>query len=125
LVFRIAGTDRIALNRDVVRVFADRFRDPVCARAGTDTYRTFLLRELPASARAGETRRTGVPIRALFGVRDTAIHPSLVSADTANADDYTLETSDCGHFIADERPALVRARLVALAGETRVKSAGC
>jgi pimeloyl-ACP methyl ester carboxylesterase len=119
LVFGFAVTDRAALNRDVVRIFADRFRDPVCARAGTDTYRTFLLRELPAAARHPEARRATVPIRALFGVRDAAIHPSLAAAETANADDYTLETTDCGHFIVDEKPDLVRARLLALAAETR------
>jgi pimeloyl-ACP methyl ester carboxylesterase len=118
VIYGFGVTDRAALNRDSVRVFADRFRDPVCARAATDTYRTFLLREAPALARHPETRRATVPIRALFGVRDAAIHPSLVSPERANADDYTLETTDCGHFIVDERPDQVRDRLVALAKET-------
>jgi pimeloyl-ACP methyl ester carboxylesterase len=118
VVYGIGVTDRSALTPDVVRVFADRFRDPVCARAATDTYRTFWLRELPAAARHPEIRTATVPIRALFGVRDTAIHHSLASPETANADDYTLETTDCGHFIADEKPGLVRARLVELATKT-------
>jgi surfactin synthase thioesterase subunit len=61
-----------------------------------------------------------VPIRALFGLRDTAVHPSLAAPETANADDYTLETVDTTHFIIDERPDLVRAKLIALAEETRV-----
>ena len=38
--------------------------------------------------------------------------------ETANADDYTLETADASHFIVDERPDLVRAKLIALAEET-------
>jgi pimeloyl-ACP methyl ester carboxylesterase len=97
----------------------DRFRDPVVARSARDTYRTFLLRELPKGARHPETRRATVPIRALFGVHDTAIHVSLVSPGHANADDYTLETVDATHFIIDECPDLVRARLVALADETK------
>lgn len=118
LVFGIGVTTEGALDTATIRVFADRFRDPVCARAGRDTYRTFLLRELPASSRHPETRRATVPIRALFGVRDFAIHRSLAAAETANADDYTLEEVDCGHFIADEEPDLVRARLVELAAET-------
>lgn len=101
------------------RVYADRFRDPVCARAATDTYRTFLLRELPAAARHPEQRRATVPIRALFGMRDFAVHPALASPETANADDYTFEAVDAGHFVIDERPDLVRARLIALAEETR------
>jgi hypothetical protein len=60
-----------------------------------------------------------VPIRALFGVNDTAVHASLVDPKKANADDYTLETVDATHFIIDERPDLVRARLIALADETK------
>ncbi len=99
-------------------IYADRFRDPVCARAATDTYRTFLLRELPFAASHPEQRRATVPIRALFGTRDFAIHPSLASPVTANADDYTFEAVDAGHFVIDERPEVVRARLIALAEET-------
>ena len=41
-----------ALGSATVRVYTDRFRDPVVARAGRDTYRTFLLREMPRSAEA-------------------------------------------------------------------------
>jgi pimeloyl-ACP methyl ester carboxylesterase len=100
------------------RIFADRFRDPVCARAGRDTYRTFLLREIPAGARNPETRRATVPIRALYGTGDFAVHRSFVDPETANADDYTLETVDATHFVIDERPDLVRAKLIALAEET-------
>jgi pimeloyl-ACP methyl ester carboxylesterase len=102
------------------RWFGDRFRDPVCARAATDTYRTFLLRELPVAARTPETRRATVPIRALFGVDDVAIHHSLAAAETANADDYTLErVAGCGHFIAEERAELVRDRLLSAAALPR------
>jgi pimeloyl-ACP methyl ester carboxylesterase len=118
LIFGI-GSSSDGIDPATVRVYADRFRDPVCARAARDTYRTFWLREIPAGARHPETRRASVPIRALFGFRDFAIHPSLAAAETANADDYTLEKVDCTHFIIDERPELVRARLVALAEETR------
>lgn len=106
------------LDPETAKVYTDRFRDPVCAQAARDTYRTFLLRELPAAARNPETRRATVPVRALFGTRDLAIHPSLASPESALADDYTLETVDCSHFIIDERPDLVRARLVGLAKET-------
>src|SRR6476659_3689907 len=107
-----------ALDRETARVYGERFRDPVVARAATDTYRTFLLREIPRGARHPEKRRATVPIRALFGVHDKAVHRSLVAPETANADDYTLEKVDATHFIIDERPDLVRARLIALAEET-------
>jgi pimeloyl-ACP methyl ester carboxylesterase len=114
----VFGLGRHALDPATARVYADRFRDPVCARAARDTYRTFWLREIPAGARNPETRRATVPIRVLFGVGDIAVHVSLAAAETANADNYTIEKVDCGHFIVDERPDLVRARLVALVDET-------
>ena len=100
------------------RVYAERFRDPVVARSATDTYRTFLLRELPSAARDPEVRRATVPIRALFGMADFAVHHSLAAPETARADDYTFEPVGTGHFVMDERPDLVRAKLIALAAET-------
>jgi pimeloyl-ACP methyl ester carboxylesterase len=114
LVFRIGSK----MDRSTYRVYADRFRDPVCARAGRDTYRTFWVREIPGGARHPEARRATVPIRALFGTRDTAVHRSFAAPETVNADDYTLETADTTHFIIDERPDLVRAKLIGLAEET-------
>jgi pimeloyl-ACP methyl ester carboxylesterase len=118
LVFRF-GPARHRLDPAAARVYADRFRTAVGARAATDTYRTFLLREVPSGARHPETRRATVPIRALFGVGDVAVHPSLAAPETARADDYTFEAADTGHFILDERPDLVRAKLIALAEETK------
>ena len=106
------------VGRAAAKIYAERFRDPVCARAATDTYRTFLLRELPSAARYPEQRRATVPIRVLFGMRDLAVHHSLASPRTANAADYTFEPVNAGHFLVDERPDLVRARLIALANET-------
>jgi pimeloyl-ACP methyl ester carboxylesterase len=106
------------MDQPTRKEFADRFRDPVCARAGRDTYRTFLTQEIPYSARHPETRRATVPIRALFGVGDAAVSTAMVSPETANADDYTLETVDTSHFVVDERPDVVRQKLIALAGET-------
>ena len=113
---RASLTNRSAMSAKDIRWFGDRFRDPVCARAATDTYRTFWLREIPANAGQPETRRSTVPTRALFGTDDKAIHVALAAEATANAEDYRLEpVPNCGHFIADERPELVRDRLVQLA----------
>lgn len=117
-----SGPKAHRIDRGAATVYADRFRDPVCARTATDTYRTFLLQELPSAARNPERRHTTVPIRALFGMADFAVHHSLASPDTADADDYTLEPVDAGHFIIDERPDLVRARLIAFAEETKTGS---
>jgi pimeloyl-ACP methyl ester carboxylesterase len=115
LVFRVSSD----MDSATYGIYADPFRDPVCARAGRDTYRTFWLREIPRGARHPETRRATVPIRVLFGKRDVAVHRSFAASETANADDYTLELVDASHFITDERPDLVRAKLIALADETR------
>jgi pimeloyl-ACP methyl ester carboxylesterase len=100
------------------RVFADSFRNPVSARAGRDTYRSFLTHELPWAARNPEERRATIPIRALFGERDAAVSLAMVSPDSAKADDYTLETVDATHFVVDERPDVVRKMLIDLADET-------
>jgi pimeloyl-ACP methyl ester carboxylesterase len=112
-VFAVASN----MDRDTARVYVERFRDPVVARAGRDTYRTFLLREVPSNVRNPERRRATVPIRVLFGVGDSAVHPSLAAAESAYADDYTVELVQTGHFILDERPDLVRAKLTALDSE--------
>lgn len=114
VVFRAAAP---GLAPEIVSVYSERFRDPVVARTARDTYRTFLTREVPAGARTGERRQSTVPTRVLFGKSDTAIHPDLAAAETARADDYTLELVDGGHFIVDEHPEAVRAKLIALAEE--------
>jgi hypothetical protein len=42
----------------------------------------------------------------------------MTASETARADDYSLETVDAGHFVVDERPDLLRKKLIALADET-------
>ena len=115
LVFRVGS----ALDRETASVYVERFRDPVVARAGRDAYRTFVLRELPRAAMHPEKRRASVPIRALFGVKDHVINEAWTSPENALADDFTLEKVDATHFIAEEQADLVRARLIALADETK------
>ena len=118
IVIWYALWDRSTMTAAEIRWFGDRFRDPVCARAASDTYRTFLLEELPALRSKPETRRSHVPTRVLFGVHDQAVHHSLAAPESANADDYELElVADSGHFIVDEKPELVRERLITLVKE--------
>ena len=68
-------------------------RPGVCPR-GPGHLSTFLTRELPLAARQSRDATRDVPIRVLFGTRDAAVVLSMVSPETANADDYTLETVD-------------------------------
>lgn len=118
-LLRAAISNRIRVSLDAIRCFSERFRDPICAETARDTYRTFLTREVPAIIRRREKRRLSLPIRALHGVDDQAIHHSLASKRTALADDYEVSyVEGCGHFTADERPDLVREHLVALAAHT-------
>ncbi|GAB2548046.1 alpha/beta hydrolase [Nocardia heshunensis] len=115
-LFGNAMSEGHGMDRETIEVFSQRFRDPIVARAATDTYRTFLLKEIPASVRRPEVRAATVPVRALFGKGDAAVHYSLAAAETARADDYTVEyVEGCGHFIVDERPELVREALIRLA----------
>lgn len=114
--FRLGVANRAAFTPADIRVYTDRFRDPICAQVTTDTYRTFLVKEIPASARSPERRRASVPVHALLGTRDFAIHPSLVAPATALADDYAVELVEgAGHFVPEEAPDVVRARIVELA----------
>ena len=70
--------------------------------------------------RHGNAKRavSTVPVRALLGTRDAVVRLPMVSPESAKADDYQLETVDATHFVVDERPDLVRKKLIALAEET-------
>lgn len=113
-------TNRQALTREQVSWYAERCRDPVCARTTVNTYRSFLLHELPAMLLAPERRTLKVPTLALLGLDDGVVHRSWVAAETARADEYRLELiPGAGHFIVDERPDLVRELVISLAGQVR------
>jgi pimeloyl-ACP methyl ester carboxylesterase len=117
---KAALTDRSSMSEEEIHAFSERFRDPVCAETARDTYRTFLLKDVPAAIRRPETRRIAMPIRVLHGVDDPAIHSALAAKETATgAADYEVDyVEGCGHFIVDERPDLVREGLISLAAET-------
>jgi pimeloyl-ACP methyl ester carboxylesterase len=107
-----------SVSDEELRWFADRCRDPTVARSGRDTYRTFLTQELPHLRTHPEQRISHVPTRAVFGLRDFAVHRDLASEKTARCVDYTLElVPNVGHFISDERPDIVRDRLISLVGQ--------
>ena len=109
----LGSVERGALSRAERDAFADRWRDPARARASVQLYRTFLLRELPAVARgryrdATLTTRT----RLLFGTGDPAISPRLLEGYERHAERMDVRwVPGAGHFIVDERPALVLAEI--------------
>lgn len=115
-ILKLGGASLDRLEADS---YAAPFRGRDVARCARDTYRTFLLHELPRLAASPERRRVDIPVRALFGAEDRAIHPSLAAEATARAADYSLSlVGGCGHFIVDARPDLVRSALEALSAET-------
>jgi pimeloyl-ACP methyl ester carboxylesterase len=95
--------------------FVAALREPGRAEAGSALYRTFVTSELPAIV-AGRYRgqRLTMPVRVLHGVADPVIRPFMVEGFRAHADDIEIEwLADTGHFVADERPALVADRVAA------------
>jgi pimeloyl-ACP methyl ester carboxylesterase len=94
-------------------VFAARFRDPARAAGGAALYRAFLTQELPALLRGRyDDRRLTQPTLVLHGEDDPVIRPALLETFRAHADDLKIElVPRTGHFVVDERPERVSARL--------------
>lgn len=113
LVWRLGLLDPDAVEPEARASFTDAFREPARARASQLVYREFLLRELvPAMAGRYRDRRLTVPTHLLFGEEDAAIDPGLLEGAAPYCDDLEIElVPDVGHFIVDERPDLVAARI--------------
>lgn len=111
-VLRGAATVRDGFDPATLRAFADNLAEPDRARACVQMYRTFQLREAPAvlAGRYAGQRLT-VPTLHLHGTDDAALRPRMLAGYQRHADDMRVElVPGCGHFIADEMPALVAAR---------------
>ncbi len=106
------STVREAWDERTLEIFSARFTEPARARAAVQMYRVFNLRELLPIARGRyRGQRLTVPTRLLFGSDDQALRPHLLAGYQRHADDMQLElVPGCGHFIADEMPALVAER---------------
>jgi pimeloyl-ACP methyl ester carboxylesterase len=110
--------DAIAVRHDAwtagdVRAFTAVLTEPERARASVLLYRTFLLREVGRTPRG----RLAMPTRIMLGAGDPAIRPFLLDGAEREADDLAVEiVPDCGHFVPEERPALVAGRARALCG---------
>jgi pimeloyl-ACP methyl ester carboxylesterase len=101
-----------AWDQATLGAFADNLAEPARARAAVQMYRVFNLREAPAIIRGRYAhQRLQVPTRLLFGTGDAALRPEILAGYERHADEMSLELVDgCGHFIADEMPALVAER---------------
>jgi pimeloyl-ACP methyl ester carboxylesterase len=92
--------------------YALRLGEPARARATKLLYRTYLKAAAgrgPFSQMA--ERRLTQPTRFLFGANDGAISPHVLRGVESHGDDLTVElVPDSGHFICEEKPALVAER---------------
>jgi pimeloyl-ACP methyl ester carboxylesterase len=106
-VIMAGAVQREAWTPDDLRTFAAVLAEPARARASVRLYRTFLAREVARGPRG----RLRVPTRILLGDRDPAIPTVLLDGAQDDADDVSVEiVHECGHFVPEERPALVADR---------------
>jgi pimeloyl-ACP methyl ester carboxylesterase len=101
-------------NEEELDEFANSLREPPRARASTQYYRSFLLREL-FSTLAGRYRslRLQTPTLLLFGADDGVIRPHQLRGYERHADDMRLELiPGVGHFTAEEASELVVNRAI-------------
>lgn len=105
--------------------FSEQFKEPARAYASARLYGGFLLKEYVPVGVFGKYKRNRIhtPTRLLFGVKDFALALSLLRGAEQYFDDYQLElVPDTGHFIVDERPALVNERAWAFFTDSRYAS---
>ena len=109
---RRAAAHAHTFTAEDLRLFIDRFRDPARAEATSQLYRTFQLREqLPLVRGRYRSRRLHTPTLLLFGTQDPVITTRILGGFEPYADEMTVElVDDAGHFIAEDRPALVAER---------------
>jgi pimeloyl-ACP methyl ester carboxylesterase len=111
------ATVRGEANSDAERRFyGEVFQHPARARAATQLYRTFLLRELPRLGRY-QSQRLRVPTRLLIGDGDPIGSPAMLAGWQSHADDMAVEVlPGAGHFLPEEAPAEVAAAVDAVFG---------
>lgn len=97
------------LDDEAISLYAATLGRPDSARATSELYRTFLLRELAPVAR-GRYRdaRLRVPTRLIVGDRDPVIGPDTVRGLEAHADDATTDWIAGGtHWLPEQYPERV------------------
>jgi pimeloyl-ACP methyl ester carboxylesterase len=99
------GRHRGEWSDEELRVYRDALAQPGHDSASVQTYRTFLLRELPTGMQGAAGRRLTVPTLVALGAEEVfrdALDPDLYRE---KADDIRIEIVEgSGHFIPEERP---------------------
>ena len=110
-MIRAGSAVRDAFSADELDAYGRIFQQPQRAHATVQLYRTFLLREAPRLHRYLD-QRLAVPTRLVIGAHDGIGSPALLDGWQANADDMSVEVLEgIGHFIPEEAPATVAARV--------------
>ena len=98
------------------RTYGEVLQDPARARATVQLYRTFLLWESWRTGRYSSARLS-VPTRLVNGAGDPVASRALIDGWQSHADDMTVEILEgVGHFVPEEAPEVVAARVLTLFG---------
>jgi len=92
-----------------VEEFVAASRQPGSARAGEALHWQFVLHDIPAIIlRRHRSMKLTVPTVILVGAEDWMLPPKMLAGAGRHADDLQLRVvPGAGHFLADERPAVV------------------
>jgi len=115
-MIRAGSANPETFSADELRAYGEVLQQRERARATVALYRTFLLREAPRLSRY-RNQRLVVPTRLVIGAQDGIGSPAMLDGWQDHADDMSVEVLDgVGHFIPDEAPAVVAARVGSLFG---------
>jgi pimeloyl-ACP methyl ester carboxylesterase len=95
-----------------MNAYAESFRERRRALAASHLYRYYQRALREGITGRWRHHRLTVPTRILFGEHDRYVSPKLLAGYQPHADDMEVElVPDSGHFIVEEKPDLVVARL--------------
>ena len=119
-IIRGFSSPRTTWDEADLEVFAARMREPARARAASSLYRGLILPEIGRIARGRyRSRRLSTPTVILCGADDPVMRVELLGGHEDHADDLTIVVvPDASHFIPDEQPAAVAARVLELIDRT-------
>ena len=100
------------LSDDELDIYVDRFKDPARAKAGSQWYRTFQLREARPWIKGEYADPVDVPLRWVLGLNDPVItRTTLLPLRGLSEDEAFEEVPGVGHWIIEQAPELVLDRL--------------
>jgi len=98
--------------QDELDIYLDRFSDPARAKAGSQWYRTFQLREARPWIKGEYADTVDIPLRWVLGLDDPVVAPAVLRPihDLSSDIDFE-EVPNVGHWIIEQAPDLVLERL--------------